>query len=59
MKRTEQYVADFLTHRGHIWIHEPDGNVTPDFLVDRRIAVEARILNQHFVVNGKAEGLEI
>jgi hypothetical protein len=33
--------------------------VTPDFLVNGRIAVEARILNQHFVDNGNAEGLEV
>ena len=28
-------------------IYEPDGNVPPDFLVDGRIAVEVRRLNQH------------
>lgn len=29
-------------------VFEPDGNVTPDFLVERRIAVEVRRLNKHW-----------
>ena len=37
---------------------EPDGNVPPDFLVDERIAVEARRLNQHYEEAGKLRGLE-
>ena len=39
-----------------VW--EPDGNVSPDFLVDSEFAVEARRLNQNFFHNEKSEGLE-
>ena len=40
-------------------VYEPDGNVPPDFLVEGRIAVEVRRLNQNTVrQNGKPEGLE-
>ncbi len=39
-------------------VHEPDGNVPPDFVVGGQIAVEARRLNQHFESNGKHVGLE-
>ena len=39
--------------------YEPDGNVPPDFLVDGRIAVEARRLNEHEEVNGGYRGLEV
>ncbi|MEZ4719401.1 MAG: hypothetical protein R2851_25450 [Caldilineaceae bacterium] len=30
-------------------VYEPDGNIPPDFLVDERIAIEVRRLNQNFV----------
>lgn len=39
-------------------IHEPDGNRMPDFLIDGRIAVEVRRLNQHVEVDHGPEGLE-
>jgi hypothetical protein len=39
--------------------YEPDGNVPPDFGIDRRIAVEARRLNEHEEVEGGYRGLEI
>jgi hypothetical protein len=39
-------------------VYEPDGKVPPDFLVDGRIAVEVRRLNQHREVDGKLRGLE-
>lgn len=35
---------------------EPDGNIPPDFLLDDRIAVEVRRLNQTIEKNGKARG---
>jgi hypothetical protein len=39
--------------------YEPDGNIPPDFLVDGKIAVEVRRLNQnHEVPDGTYEGLE-
>ena len=59
MRPTEKIVAGFLTRRGYIDVrYEPDGNVPPDFLVDGRIAIEARVLNQQHVSNGRSEGLE-
>jgi len=39
-------------------VHEPDGKVPPDFLIDGRIAVEVRRLNQHYKESGKFRGLE-
>lgn len=40
-------------------VYEPDGNVTPDFLVGGSIAVEVRRLNQHVMVDGAPQGLEV
>jgi hypothetical protein len=37
---------------------EPHGKRTPDFLVDNRIAVEVRRLNQHYSHEGTSRGLE-
>jgi hypothetical protein len=34
-------------------VHEPDGNVPPDFLADGRIAIEVRRLNIHHVEQGR------
>lgn len=39
-------------------VHEPDGNVPPDFVLGGRIAVEVRRLNQHYVVNEASRSLE-
>lgn len=40
-------------------VYEPDGNVPPDFLVDARIAVEVRRLNQNYEFpDGSRQGLE-
>lgn len=48
MDRTEHHVLQYLNHCGYSNpIYEPDGNVPPDFLVDGRIAIEVRKLNQH------------
>lgn len=38
--------------------YEPDGRVPPDFVVDGRIAVEVRRLNQMRQADGEARGLE-
>jgi len=56
----EQIVEKFLHQRGHSSVYEPRGNTTtPDFLVDGRIAVEVRRLNQNFVsADGRKDGLE-
>ncbi len=37
---------------------EPDGNIPPDFVVNRTIAVEVRRLNKHVEVDGQPQGLE-
>lgn len=59
MDETEAQVAKLLVHLGHkSVVFEPDGNVPPDFLVDERVAVEARRLNQHFSHAGTVQGLE-
>lgn len=41
-------------------VYEPDGNIPPDFLVDRRVAVEVRRLNQMHVdaSDSRPRGLE-
>ena len=39
-------------------VHEPDGNITPDFLVDGQIAIEVRRLNEHDWNNDKPRPLE-
>lgn len=37
---------------------EPDGNIPPDFSLNKEIAIEVRRLNQHYFSNGKTQGLE-
>ena len=60
MDPTESLALDFLRHSGYRDIvYEPDGNVPPDFLLDKKIAVEVRRLNQHANVSGAIRGLEV
>jgi hypothetical protein len=59
MDASEKIVANFLAHRGYIdVVYEPDGGVPPDFLVDGRIAVEVRRLNENYEVGTGYQGLE-
>ena len=59
MDKSEQMVERYLGGLGFdSIIFEPDGNVTPDFLVDGRIAVEVRRLNQNEVTDSELHGLE-
>ncbi|MET0555249.1 MAG: hypothetical protein ABW221_19560 [Vicinamibacteria bacterium] len=59
MDKTEQVAQQHLRSRGFTDVrYEPDGNVPPDFLVDARIAVEVRRLNQHEETTGTPRGLE-
>jgi hypothetical protein len=60
MNRDERLAKKWLENIGfQSIIFEPDGNVTPDFLVDNRIAVEVRRLIQNSVnKNGAMKGLE-
>ncbi len=59
MNRDEQTVDAYLKSLvlGEV-LYEPDGKVPPDFLIDGRIAVESRRLNQHYEEAGRSRGLE-
>lgn len=59
MDRSEKLANDYLRHLGfQDIIYEPDGNVPPDFLVNKKIAVEVRQLNQNQVTNSGYCGLD-
>lgn len=59
MDPTEQIVHSYLVALGYQDIlYEPDGNVPPDFLVNRKVAVEARRLNQNERGSMSPKGLE-
>ncbi|MBZ5719016.1 MAG: hypothetical protein LAO03_01415 [Acidobacteriia bacterium] len=59
MRREERIARDYLLHSGfRDIVHEPDGNVPPDFLVEGRIAVEVRRLNQNESTETGYRGLE-
>ena len=55
----EKIVYGHLVHRGYTNIeYEPDGNITPDFLINSTIAVEVRCLNQNYTDNKRTKGYE-
>jgi hypothetical protein len=62
MDQSEAWAKEYLLFRGFKpadVAFEPDGNVPPDFLVEGRIAVEVRRLNQHWhAATGDSEPLE-
>lgn len=61
MNDTEREVLRFLVHKSYReneLVYEPDGNVPPDFLLQDRIAIEVRRLNQNYEGLRRAEGLE-
>jgi hypothetical protein len=59
MDTSEESVSAYLAHRGYgAVVYEPDGKVPPDFLVDGRIAVEVRRLNQNEDTPNGPRGLE-
>ncbi len=59
MDESEKLAKEYLTHLGFTnIIFEPDGNVPPDFVVDARIAVEVRRLNQNEQTGSGFRGLE-
>src|SRR5437867_7019158 len=48
MDSSERIVSEYLSHHGfRDVVFEPDGDRTPDFLLNGRIAVEVRRLNQN------------
>lgn len=59
MRRDERIVLNYLEslNVGEV-VFEPDGKVPPDFLIDGRIAIEARRLSQHYAVEGTRRALE-
>lgn len=55
----ERLVIDCLIHQGYTQIeYEPDGNIPPDILVDNKIAIEVRRLNQNEITKEGFKGLE-
>lgn len=59
MDRSEQLAKQYLQNLGFEDVRfEPDGNVPPDFLLNNRIAVEVRQLNQNHVTNFGYRGLD-
>ena len=59
MNQDETIAEKYLLSLGYEnVVFEPDGNKTPDFLLNGKTAVEVRKLNQHFARNGKIEALE-
>jgi hypothetical protein len=60
MDDSERTVEQYLTSLGIGTVqYEPDGNIPPDFLVDGRIAVEVRRLNQNEERSDGHRGLEV
>ncbi|MEK0338505.1 MAG: hypothetical protein QQN41_13835, partial [Nitrosopumilus sp.] len=59
MNRDEKIANNYLKQQDFSQIvYEPDGNISPDFLLDNSIAVEVRRLNQHQLVNGVYKPIE-
>jgi len=59
MNDSEKSVYEYLVGQGFgTVVYEPDGKVPPDFLVDGRIAVEVRRLNQNEKTATGSRGLE-
>ncbi len=61
MNRDEEIVKQYLLSQGYDEsqiVHEPDGNIPPDFAVDGRLAIEVRRLNQQYAFEDGQKGLE-
>jgi hypothetical protein len=59
MDATETLVSKYLAHEGYSnVVYEPDGNIPPDFLINGRIAVEVRRLNQNHHDGVETRGIE-
>lgn len=60
MDHCEKTVYEYLLslNIGQV-VYEPDGNIPPDFLIGKNIAIEARRLNQNYrSADGSSKGLE-
>ena len=53
--RAEQYLK---TLKHSTLEYEPLGNVTPDFVLDKKIAIEVRRLNKNYISNEHLVGME-
>lgn len=59
MDHSERIASEYLSSRGfRDIVYEPDGNVSPDFLINGCIAVEVRRLNQNEETADGWRGLE-
>jgi hypothetical protein len=59
MKKEEKLALQYLESLGFKNIvHEPDGNFPPDFLIDDKIGIEVRRLNQNYMSGDQNNGLE-
>lgn len=59
MDRTEAHARKYIEHLGFTDIGDKtDGKAPPDFVLDGRIAVEVRRLNQNENTSGRTKGLE-
>lgn len=58
MKKEEIIAKGYLEKRFNSIEYEPDGNVPPDFLLDQKIAVEVRRLNENRNINNQKSGIE-
>lgn len=59
MDDSEKAVENYLAYLGlERIVYEPDGNVPPDFLVNGRVAIEVRRLNQNEGTESGFRGLE-
>ncbi|MBA7605274.1 hypothetical protein ES703_12404 [subsurface metagenome] len=59
MNREEKITEKYLKSLGYKdVVFEPDGNIPPNFLIEDRIAVEVRRLNQHFFTEDELRALE-
>lgn len=57
--REKQLIIDCLKGQGFNNIrYEPDGNVPPDILLNDKIAIEVRRLNQNQIIGNRLRGLE-
>jgi hypothetical protein len=59
MNQSEKLFAEYLVHAGYSdVVYEPDGKHPPDFLVNGRVAIEVRRLNQNVQTGTERRGLE-
>ncbi len=59
MDRSEKIVFEYFSNQDFCdVVYEPDGNIPPDFLINGRIAVEVRRLNQNEETPNGHRGLE-